>query len=278
MKYTNRILSHDSLSPDIILNLLIKRQSELTKLLKSINSSLHNAPTGTLRIAKRGNAPQYYHRLDTKDIKGTYIKKKQLNLIKNLAQKEYDIRVRQEIQNELLAIENMISRYHPEYIEHLYDSLNEARKELVNPVYIPDDDLINMWNDIKYDSLDISSDTPDLFTDNGEQVRSKSELIIANKLKQHNIPYKYEYPLTLSSGVTVFPDFTCLNINSRQEFIWEHFGIMSDSEYTNKTLKKINDYSKSGYILGKNFIATFESSSIPINSNTVDINIKEYLL
>ena len=135
-----------------------------------------------------------------------------------------------------------------------------------------------MWNDIKYDSLDISSDTPDLFTDNGEQVRSKSELIIANKLKQHNIPYKYEYPLTLSSGVTVFPDFTCLNISSRQEFIWEHFGIMSDSEYTNKTLKKINDYSKSGYILGKNFIATFESSSIPINSNTVDINIKEYLL
>lgn len=91
MKYANRILSHDSLSPDIILNLLIKRQSELTKLLKSINSRLHNAPTGTLRIAKRGNAPQYYHRLGPKDIKGTYIKKKQLNLIKNLAQKEYDI-------------------------------------------------------------------------------------------------------------------------------------------------------------------------------------------
>ena len=83
MKYTNRILSHDSLSPDIILNLLIKRQSELTKFLKSINSRLHNAPTGTLRIAKRGNAPQYYHRLGPKDIKGTYIKKKQLNLIKN---------------------------------------------------------------------------------------------------------------------------------------------------------------------------------------------------
>ena len=202
MKYTNRILSHDSLSPDIILNLLIKRQSELTKLLKSINSRLHNAPTGTLRIAKRGNAPQYYHRLGPKDIKGTYIKKKQLNLIKNLAQKEYDIRVRQEIQNELLAVENMISRNHPEYIEHLYDSLNEARKELVNPVYIPDNDLINMWNDIKYDSLDISSDTPDLFTDNGEQVRSKSELIlplypstpILLTLISKNISYRHERP------------------------------------------------------------------------------------
>ena len=109
-------------------------------------------------------------------------------------------------------------------------------------------------------------------------MRSKSELIIANKLKQHNIPYKYEYPLVLSTGVTVHPDFTCLNINTRQEFIWEHFGIMGDSDYMNKTLKKINDYAKSGYVLGRNFIATFESSSIPLNSNTIDININEYLL
>lgn len=84
----------------------------------------------------------------------------------------------------------------------MYDSLNEARKELVNPVYIPDNDLINMWNDIKYDSLDISSDTPDLFTDNGEQVRSKSELIlplypstpILLTLISKNISYRHERP------------------------------------------------------------------------------------
>ena len=53
---------------------------------------------------------------------------------------------------------------------------------------------------------------------------------------------------------------------------------MGDSEYMNKALKKINDYAKSGYVLGRNFIAPFESSSIPLNSNTVDININEYLL
>ena len=53
---------------------------------------------------------------------------------------------------------------------------------------------------------------------------------------------------------------------------------MGDSDYMNKTLKKINDYAKSGYVLGKNFIATFESASIPLNSNTVDININEYLI
>ena len=154
----------------------------------------------------------------------------------------------------------------PEQIEHLYNSLNEIRQELITPVYTPAEDTLNLWNNVQYNSLDIPDDTPDFYSDNGEQVRSKSELIIANKLKQHNIPYKYEYPLVLSTGVTVHPDFTCLNINTRQEFIWEHFGIMGDSDYMNKTLKKINDYAKSGYVLGRNFIATFESSSIPLLS------------
>ena len=275
----NRILNAMLLSPDLTISAVSNRQSELILLLNTINSRLSNAPDGTLRIAKRGNAHQYYHRTDSTDRTGTYIKKKSnLNLAKSLAQKEYDLKVKHEIQHELHAIETFLKNYSPEQIEHLYNSLNEIRQELITPVYTPAEDTLNLSNNVQYNSLDIPDDTPDFYSDNGEQVRSKSELIIANKLKQHNIPYKYEYPLVLSTGVTVHPDFTCLNINTRQEFIWEHFGIMGDSEYMNKTLKKINDYAKSGYVLGRNFIVTFESSSISLNSNTVDININEYLL
>lgn len=275
----NRILKEKPLSPDLTIKTVSNRQSELISILNAINSRLINAPDGTLRIANRGNAHQYYHRLHSSDRTGTYIKKKSnLNLAMNLAQKDYDLRVKHEIQHELHAIETFLKNYSPEQIEQLYNSLNETRQELITPVYTPDEDILNIWNNVQYNSLDIPNDTPDFYSDNGEQVRSKSELIIANKLKQHNIPYKYEYPLVLSTGITVHPDFTCLNVNTRQEIIWEHFGIMGDSEYMNKTLKKINDYAKSGYVLGKNFIATFESASIPLNSNTVDININEYLL
>lgn len=275
----NKILKSQLLSPDSTISAICNRQSELRSLLKIVNSRLSNAPDGTLRIARRGNAHQYYHRLYSSDRTGTYIKKKKnMTLAKDLAQKEYDLKIKGEIQQELHAIETFLKHYSPEQIEHLYNSLNETRQELITPVYTPDKDILNLWDNVQYNPLDISDDTPDFYSDNGEQVRSKSELIIANKLKQHNIPYKYEYPLVLSTGITVYPDFTCLNINTRQEFIWEHFGIMGDSEYMNKTLKKINDYAKSGYVLGRNFIATFESASIPLNSNTVDINVKEYLL
>lgn len=275
----NRLLPHCPLTPDTVISTIINRQSELSSLLDTINTRLDEAPAGTLRIANRGNRPQYYHRLDSNDRKGSYIKKKkELTIIKNLAQKEYDLRVKKEVECELQALTDFLKNYSPEQIEQAYDSLNTARQELIIPAYIATKDVILQWNDIQYNSLDISEDTPEYYSDNGEQVRSKSELIIANKLKQHNIPYKYEYPLVLSTGITVHPDFICLNVNTRQEFIWEHFGIMGDSEYMTKALKKINDYAKSGYVLGKNFIATFESSSVPVNYNMVDINIKEFLL
>ena len=45
---------------------------------------------------------------------------------------------------------------------------------------------------------------------------------------------------------------------------------MDNAEYACNAIKKINDYANSGYILGKNFIATFETSNTPINANYID--------
>lgn len=113
----NRILNAMLLSPDLTISAVSNRQSELILLLNTINSRLSNAPDGTLRIAKRGNAHQYYHRTDSTDRTGTYIKKKSnLNLAKSLAQKEYDLKVKHEIQHELHAIETFLKNYSPEQI------------------------------------------------------------------------------------------------------------------------------------------------------------------
>ena len=67
----NRILNAMLLSPDLTISAVSNRQSELILLLNTINSRLSNAPDGTLRIAKRGNAHQYYHRTDSTDRTGT---------------------------------------------------------------------------------------------------------------------------------------------------------------------------------------------------------------
>ena len=67
-------------------------------------------------------------------------------------------------------------------------------------------------------------------TENGDLVRSKSEWIIADKLKAAGINYQYEQPLLLD-GVERFPDFTIRDEDSGIVWYWEHNGMLSDAEY-----------------------------------------------
>lgn len=106
MYTTNRIINSASISPDQLIKHVTQRQSELISLIKYINLQQNDAPSGSLRITKRGNSHQYYHRIDSKDICGTYIRKSQLNLAKGLAQKDYNSRIMHEIKSELHAIDN----------------------------------------------------------------------------------------------------------------------------------------------------------------------------
>ena len=169
------------------------------------------------------------------------------------------------------------AREEKKQIQHIYDSLNSFRKEMVTPVFVSDEDFTANWKASEYTSLGFTPDCAEYYTDNGERVRSKSEIIIANKLYRYNIPYRYEYPLQLQSGIITHPDFTCLNVKTRQEYIWEHFGIMDNAEYACNAIKKISDYANSGYVLGRNFIATFETANTPINANCIDSLIKSHL-
>ena len=77
---------------------------------------------------------------------------------------------------------------------------------------------------------------PLLFSENGERVRSKSEVIIADILKNNGIPYRYEYPVLINRNI--HPDFCCLNVRTRKEYFWEHFGKMDDIEYARQKLER----------------------------------------
>ena len=110
---------------------------------------------------------------------------------------------------------------------------------------------------------------------------SKSEVIIANALKSHDVPYRYEYPLVLEVADEdhreFHPDFYCLNLRTRQEYAWEHFGMMDDAEYAERAVQKLSLYSTNGYFPGKNLIITMESKSAPLSSQEINRIINEYL-
>lgn len=68
-------------------------------------------------------------------------------------------------------------------------------------------------------------------------VRSKSEWIIADKLKAAGIKYQYEQPLILD-GVERLPDFTIRDEDAGTVWYWEHNGMLSDGEYKKRWERK----------------------------------------
>ena len=127
-----------------------------------------------------------------------------------------------------------------------------------------------------------------LHTENGEKVRSKSEVIIANSLKAAGVPYRYEFPLLMDKNAetpdfpdydfcNLHPDFYCLNLRTRQEFAWEHFGMMDDPDYAKRAAEKIQLYQENGFFPGKNLIITMETSKKPLSSKVLKGIIKEFL-
>ena len=111
-------------------------------------------------------------------------------------------------------------------------------------------------------------------------VRSKSEVIIADRFYKAGIPYRYEQLLLLDKKTMLryYPDFTILNKRTRKIIYWEHLGKLGDQDYCAENLNKLEDYARHGIIQGKNLILTYECDGKPLSTTMLDILIKEYLL
>ena len=85
-------------------------------------------------------------------------------------------------------------------------------------------------------------------TERGELVRSKSELVIADKLYAAGIDYVYEQQLVLSDGRTRYPDFTIEDDASGITYYWEHLGLLGDPAYHTRWMRKRNEYLEDGIV------------------------------
>ena len=79
-------------------------------------------------------------------------------------------------------------------------------------------------------------------TERGDLVRSKSELVIADKLHSRGIDYAYEQPLVLGSDRVRYPDFTLADHASGVTFYWEHLGLLNDPSYRARWERKRAEY------------------------------------
>lgn len=230
--------------------------------------ALGTAPTGHLRVSKHRETFQYYLVTQKGDTHGKYIPQSKSKLIASLAQRDYDSDVLKVLHKQANALEMCLAKFNPQELESLHAELSPARKAFIEPICKTDDEFLQEWNNSKKAKKPLL-DEATLDTANGELVRSKSEIIIADTLMHLGIPYHYEVPKTIKvrgKKVTFHPDFTCLNTRTRKEVIWEHFGMLDNQEYANSAVQKIAAYATNGFFIGDNLIVSMETIDTPFTA------------
>jgi hypothetical protein len=117
-------------------------------------------------------------------------------------------------------------------------------------------------------------------TEQGHMVRSKSELVIANKLFQTGGTYEYE---RLYQGIkapgTALPDFSFVD-PSGELILWEHIGMLARDNYRRSWEWKRDWYERSGFELGRNLFTTQDDEKGGLDSAPIKEmadNIKKLL-
>ncbi len=254
------------------------RKNYLLGLQATSRAALEGAPQGTLRICGENERAQYYHRMNAEDSDGKYIGRNNRALAMQLAQKRYNEKVLISVQKELRAIEKYMIIMPETCAEDIYEKLHEARKKLIVPIRETDEQYIEEWQNRPYTGKLFEEGTPEIYTERGERVRSKSEVIIADLLNKEGIPYRYECPLKIAGRGMFYPDFTVLNVKRRKEIYWEHLGLMDEPSYVEKALHKISIFEENGIMPKDNLILTFETKNIPLNRKVIKGMIDKYIL
>lgn len=266
------------LRPDTLVKQMSERKEELEQFLNIKTQALKNAPDGFLRVSKKHNSMQYYHRTGRSKYECFYLNRNQNKIAAALAQKDYDCKIAIELKAEIKALIKALDAYQPKRLNDIYLKLHKYRKPLITTIILPDEEYVSRWLSFEFEKKLFRQDAPEYYTARNERVRSKSEIIIADTLNRFNVPYRYECPLQIRGCGTVHPDFTCLNIRTRKEFLWEHNGKMSDADYADYATKRIDMYTLAGYSADENLILTYETVNKPLNSRVIEYYIRKLLL
>ena len=258
--------------------ILEEKLQEVDRLITNAEKSLKKAPDGALVLSKSNGTVQYYHKTEYEQKKGEYISKKNSKLITSLAQKDYDLRFLRHMKEQKNKLSKAVKLLSDIDFSKIYSELTEARQKLVQPYVLTDEQYVEQWRSVQYKGKEFFEDTPILITEGGEEVRSKSEKILADKFYSCGIPYRYEYPLNLKGYGIVYPDFTLLNVKERKEIFFEHFGMMDNPEYCQKAIQKLETYAKNGIHIGKNLLVTFETLQKPLDIKVVEQLLEEFIL
>ncbi len=261
-----------------LIRAITARQENLLETIRVAKKALQGSPEGRLRLNVKQGWTDYYHICDVERKGGIYIPKKKISLAKSLAQKNYLERLIRSAEEELSVLDRFLKSYGDYRPEDVYTKLSPARKKLVVPYLLDDEEYVRRWKEIKYEPNPFRREECIYETKQGDMVRSKSEAIIADIYYDLDIPYKYEFPVKLHDGTTKYVDFMALHVRKRERYYHEHLGLLDDPFYRKINMKKLDEYKRSGIFVGKNLILSHETEESPLDIRQMRKVLKEIFL
>lgn len=170
--------------------------------------------------------------------------------------------------NELLAAHEVQLRQYEDELQSLPEGslrVRPGRKE---------NEKIS-WMTDEYDQSTFNLWEKSHVTAKGLHVRSKSEVIVAERLDYYRIPYRYEQVIYIDR-YRFAPDFTILT--KKGLMYWEHCGLMDDPDYARKQSWKNFMYVKAGIVPWRNYITTYDDEAGNFNSKIIESEIINKIL
>ena len=132
------------------------------------------------------------------------------------------------------------------------------------------------WADEPYEKSDYHAEELRHTTSRGLLVRSKSELVIAEKLAEYGVEFRYEQVLYVGN-TRMLPDFTIRRADGKL-FYWEHAGMTNRNTYLSQFQYKQQLYAGMGIVPWDNLIITYDNEKGDADVRIIESWIRYKLL
>ena len=257
-----------------ITQMALEESQAAQKLTSRLEQLLKKCPEGRVEMTMSKGRPKYYL---INHGSRKYLGRNKAVLIQSMVEKSYYKQLLRESRKAQLTLKHFLDDYDPDAQIRVYEKMHTIRKSLVTPLIKPYDQFAEEWLE-KHRAMEAANPNTfpksgDFVTDNGEMVRSKSEILIANLLKKMGLYYVYECPLEVP-GACIYPDFTILNPITRETWYWEHRGMMDKEDYVDDNMRKARHYADIGVFPGHRLVISEESLSYPLRIRDVEALIR----
>lgn len=256
--------------------------------LKHKKSEIRQLSRGRLECHRRGNS--WTWKIVSNGEKKYLAKRKHTKIAESLA---YKRKLQSEIdylENHINAINTFLEMDSPEQLNNPKDKRSRSNEEIdrLAKAYFDrahpeiterrNANLIALEENIqKFKGKEIDKSEYPVKSSRGLRFRSKSEALIYERLRAHELLVLYEPDLEVN-GHMRSPDFIIYNKRTNEPIIWEHFGRMKDTKYLYSNKKKILQYLDAGYIPNINMIMTFEADNNNVDFQYIESLIENLLL